>query len=726
MKKSGNGMIRFLFVITLALSFAVAANVFVVSIAKIHLRSKTDLSVYASNSNTVNETLIARRGYIYDKYGTILAQDVQTYNIICVLNKDRISANGKVAYVDDPVTTSRVLAQILNMDEMTIYKYLTPTDGRKQTELGSKGRNLSKETKERIEETKLPGLEFIQSVKRTYPMGQFASYLLGFAQSDETGHTVGKMGVELFLDEDLLGTDGKKTYQADKYGYILPGMKSEETPASHGSDVYLTLDQGIQETLETSFNATFEQFNADRVWGAVMEVDTGKILAWGQGPGFDPNERVIDDYTNYGSQMPYEAGSVMKAFVYAAAIDHGTYEPDTLVDSTPFCYGTTKNGNPYRVPCGDSRQVGRIGNASDRNWGMIPYDMGLVYSSNVVTSSIIANLIDPSVYEHYLSKFGFFTPVESYGISEVNGVKNYKWAADKLAMTYGQGSTVTMLQILQGFSSIFSDGTMVKPYYIEQIRSSYDTQEILYQAETEVVGNPIRPDTAAKVQELMYRTANTEEGTAKHYRIDETEIIAKTGTAQISKSGSYQSGKTISSVMIGLPAEDPKYMIYYAFEADYDRNAHFYTDPVKQLTRKVAQTYSLTSGIDNAIGSTIQKVEIKDEIMPSLINHSSDYSQKKLEELKLNVIELGTGSTIIAQYPEAGNPVVTGQRVFLLKDTGSMLMPDMNGWTRKELTGFWSITQIGIRMNGFGTVVTQNISPGTSITQDTEIEVSLE
>ena len=357
---------------------------------------------------------------------------------------------------------------------------------------------------------------------------------------------------------------------------------------------------------------------------------------------------------------------------------------------------------------------------------MIPYDMGLVYSSNVVTSSIIANLIDPSVYEHYLSKFGFFTPVESYGISEVNGVKNYKWAADKLAMTYGQGSTVTMLQILQGFSSIFSDGTMVKPYYIEQIRSSYDTQEILYQAETEVVGNPIRPDTAAKVQELMYRTANTEEGTAKHYRIDETENIAKTGTAQISKSGSYQSGKTISSVMIGLPAEDPKYMIYYAFEADYDRNAHFYTDPIKQLTRKVAQTYSLTSGIDNAIGSTIQKVEIKDEIMPSLINHSSDYSQKKLEELKLTVIELGTGSTIIAQYPEAGNPVVTGQRVFLLKDTGSMLMPDMNGWTRKELTGFWSITQIGIRMNGFGTVVTQNISPGTSITQETEIEVTLE
>ncbi len=719
-------MVRFLFAVTLILAVIVAGNVFLVSVMRIHLRSGTDLTVYASNSNTVTETLQSKRGYIYDKYGTIIAQDVQTYNIICILNKDRVSANGKIAYVEDPATTAKVLSQILDIDEMTIYQYLTPTDGRKQTELGTKGRNLSKETKEKIEATNLPGIEFVKSVKRSYPLGRFASYLIGFAQSDETGHTVGKMGLELFLDDALTGTDGSKTYQADKNGYILPGMKSEETAAVNGNDVVLTIDQGIQETLESSFDQTMELFEADKVWGAVMEVDTGKILAWGQSPGFDPNQLVIEDYTNYGSQMPYEAGSVMKVFTYAAAIDSGVYEPDTLVDSTPFCYAAGSNRRPYRVNCGDSRQIGRIGNASDRNWGMISYDMGLIYSSNVVTSSILANLLEPAVFESYLEKFGFFQLVESYGIAEVNGVKNFTWPADMLALTYGQGSTVTMLQLLQAYSAIFSDGTMVQPYYIEQIRSSYDTQDVLYQGETKVVGNPISESTALQVQELMYRTANSEEGTARYYQIEETEFLAKTGTSQISVAGSYNSGKTISSVMIGLPAEDPKYMIYYAFEAAYDRNAHYKTEPVRQLIQKVAQTYSLTSNLNPEIETEAETIDIQESIMPSLINHSVDYSREKLSENGVTIIELGSGNTVINQAPAAGTSVVTQQKVFLLLDSNTILMPDMTGWTRKEIVEFWSLSDTPVRFVGYGTVVSQSVPPGTTITKETEIEVTLE
>lgn len=726
MKKQSNFMIKFLFTLTLAFSLVISANVFLVSIMKVHLHSGTDLSVYASNSNIVSETQLSRRGYIYDKYGSIIAQDVQTYNIICILNKERISANGKVAYVDDPVTTAKVLAKELQMDEMTVYQYLTPTDGRKQTELGTKGRNISKETKEKIQSYNLPGLEFTQSVRRTYPLGQFASYLIGFSQSDETGHTVGKMGLELFLDEELMGTDGSKKYQADKNGYILPGMKSEETPAINGNDVYLTLDQGIQETLESSFKQTMELFKPDRVWGAVMEIDTGKILAWGQYPGFDPNQLVIEEYTNYGSQMPYEAGSTMKAFTYAAAIDSGVYEPDTYVDSTTFCYGA-KNRNPYRVSCNDTRKIGQIGNASDKNWGMIPYDMGLVYSSNVVTASILTNLLEPTVFEEYMDKFGFFKNVDTYGMSEVNGVKNYTWPADKLALTYGQGSTVTMLQILQAYSSIFSDGTMVKPYYIEQIRSSYDSQDILYQGQTEVIGNPIKSETAEKVQSLMYRTANSEEGTAKHYRIDETEIIAKTGTSQISGgSAGYQQGRTISSVMVALPADNPKYMVYYAFEAGYDRNAHFKTEPVKQLIQKVAQTYNITNNLTHIPENAETIVEIKTSTMPSLVNHSMDYSLQKLEVTGVEVVVLGNGSEVIEQSPSAGTSIVTNEKVFLLTDISTMLMPDMIGWSRKDVTNFWDISNVAVRINGYGTVVTQSIPAGASITKENEIDVTLQ
>lgn len=135
-----------------------------------------------------------------------------------------------------------------------------------------------------------------------------------------------------------------------------------------------------------------------------------------------------------------------------------------------------------------------------------------------MTASIITNLIEPSVYEEYLDRFGFFKLVDTDGIAESTGVKNFTWPADKLALTYGQGSTVTMLQMIQAYSAIFNDGTMVKPYVIDQVRSSYDDQNVLYQGQTQVVGNPISVETSKQVQQLMYDTANREDGTAGSIR----------------------------------------------------------------------------------------------------------------------------------------------------------------------------------------------------------------
>ncbi len=730
MKKNSNLMIKLLFFITLVFTLIIAANVFLVSVFKIHIHSGKNLEIYASNTNLVNEKILSRRGYIFDKYGNVIAQDAQTYNIICYIDKERYTAKKEPAHVVDPVLTAKVLSSILDMDEMKIYALLTPTDNRTQTELGTKGRNLTKQQKEAIEEYGLPGIGFTKSVQRSYPMGNFASYLIGYSQSDETGHTVGKMGLELFLDDELTGTDGTRSYQSDKDGYILPGMKSEETPSVNGNDVVLTLDKDIQESLETSFKMTHELFNVEKIWGAVVEIDTGKILAWGQDPSFDPNVREIDDYTNYGSQMPYEAGSTMKAFTYAAAIDSGVYQPDTLVDSTDFCYGA-KGRTPYRVSCNDTRKIDTpITNAGYRDWGMITYDMGLVYSSNVVTSSILTNLMSEKTYEEYLDKFGFFKKVNSYGIAEYSnvGVKNFTWPRDKLAMTYGQGSTFTMLQILQAYTSIFSDGTMVKPYYIDQIKNPYNG-EVLYQAQREVVGNPIKESTALKVQQLMYDAANMDVGTAKYYRIDETSIIAKTGTAQISSGGSYTTAKTISSVMIALPAEDPKYMVYYAFENEYDKNAHAKTEPVKALIQKVAQTYNLSSSIEKAQennGSDIDNIEKRVTSMPSLINHSLEYANQKLEGSYADVFVFGSGNEVIMQYPDANSILTINSKVFLLTDNNSILMPDMIGWTRKDVTGFWSLTDIAVRLDGYGRVVSQSIPPNTNITKENEIEVKLE
>lgn len=720
-------MLLVIFAVTLVASILIASNVFLVSVMKVHAVSNTDLSEYANTANMRTEIKKATRGYIYDRNGAIIAQDNKTYNIVCILDKKRPAKKGQIPYVDDPIKTAEVLSVLLGGDRETIYALLTKDVY--QTELGTIGRNLSREKKEEIESYNLNGIEFTASIKRSYPFGTFASNLIGFAQSDETGSTVGKMGLELILDEELSGADGSRTYQADKNGFVLPGMKMTEVSAINGNDVTLTIDQEIQESLEQAFIQTNEMFSADRVWGSVMEVDTGKILAWGQTPSFNPNELNITDYNNFGAQLPYEPGSTMKAFTWAAAIDAGLYDGKQLVYSGPYHYRI--NGmNPYRVEAGG---YGPITNAGYKNWGMVEYDYGLIYSSNSVTASLLTEVMTPEIFEDYLSRFHFFEPVNTFGMKEEVGIKRYKYPAEKITMSYGQGSTVTMLQLMQGYSAIFGDGNMVKPYFVESIRDSYDSQKIIYQGETEVVGNPISADTAYELQSILTRVINQEDGTGKHYRIPETEIMGKTGTSQIAVSGNYASGKTIVSLMAALPASDPKYMVYYAFEAGYDRNAHFKTEPIKTLLRKVAMLNNLTESVDQATqveqatetdGAT--PIDIKTYEMPNLVNHTLDYSNEKLSSFSVNTYYLGSSNVVIDQFPKAGSSVSTGQKVFLLTDTGGFHMPDMTGWTRKDVVSLWDITSFAFKISGNGKVVYQNVPIDAFVTKDTEIEVALE
>ncbi|MFV0380536.1 MAG: penicillin-binding protein [Anaerorhabdus sp.] len=717
--KKNNVMLIIIFIMTLAFSITIVADVFIVSVNKTHVLSNTDLTEYTNKANIKRKVLKAERGTIYDRDGVVIVQDNKTFNIVCILDENRLAPKGKVAYVDNPKDTAAKLATLLGGDEEEIYALLTKDTY--QTELGLIGRNLSREKKEEIESYNLNGIEFVESIQRIYPLGTFSSHTIGFAQSDENGSTVGKMGLELILEEELSGTDGIRIYQADKNGYTLPGMKIDETNAINGNNVTLTIDQEMQEALEEAFLETEENFDVDRIWGSVMEVDSGKILAWGQYPSFDPNKLDVQDYNNYGTQLPYEPGSTMKTFTWAAAIDSGKYDGKKLVDSSPFCF-KAKNNNPYRVESGG---FGCISNANYKTWGMIEYDYGLIYSSNTVTAALLTEVITPDIFEEYLDKFHFFQPVNTDGIPEEVGFKNYKWPSEKITSAYGQGSTVTMLQMLQAYSAVFSDGTMVKPHFVERITDSYDNQKVIYQAQREVVGNPITEETAKELQTILRRVIE-EDGTGNKYKIPEVEILGKTGTTVVAKSGNYDSGKTIASVAVGIPASDPQYIVYYAFEDDYNPNAHVFTDHITTLFRKVAMHGNITNSSNQKDETDGEEVEIVIEDMPSLINQSVDFALESLDGINANITVLGTGDRVIDQFPNEYSPIVTNQKVFFLTDTAGFYMPDMTGWTRKDIISFWEVSGIAIKFSGSGSVVSQNITTNSFITKDTNIEVELE
>lgn len=714
--KRSNQKLRFLYVLMLTITLLVIANVFLVVIGKVHIRSGTSLTNYIQSVSNVEEKIFASRGNIYDNSGAVVAQDVQTYDIICYLDTDRLSSSDEVAYVDNPIFAAQALAPILEMDPADIYSILTSNPDLYQVELGAAGRNLSEEQKKQIEAIEgLHGIDFRNSYKRTYPYGEvFSPQLVGFAQSDNTGKLIGKLGIEAYLNDELSGTDGYHSYQRDKSGYILPGMYEETISAINGYDVYLTLDIAIQEALNTALNTTMEAKNASRAWGAVVEIKTGKILAWGQTPSYDPNHLSADDVqVNYGSQLAYEPGSVMKAVIYSAAMDLGVYDGDTKFDSSPYCYTATA-GRTY-----SGNQLGCIYNVSKLDWGNIPLDYGLIYSSNVATATLLSQYVGISNFEEYLNKYHLYQNVNTDGIDEVPGYTNYGLSpVDDITATYGQGSSTTMLQLLQAYTAIFGNGEMIKPYLIEKIVDP-NTNTVVYQGSRKVVSTPISNESARQMQDLLRRVVSEPDGTCRHYAAKTVDVMGKTGTSEIPLDGGYAEDQNIISCMLGFPYEDPEYMVYFAYVSPETVYYNYEIKPIPDLIDRIALLENLTiSEEDMNSQQYIEKYE-----MPNLLSKKVSDAKDLLDDCGLNVIVISDGLRVIDQYPKAGDDVYTYRKVFLLSDGNSQTLPDFNGWTRKDVIDYWNLSGLSIRMEGYGVAYEQSLAPGSSIDPSVEFTI---
>ena len=703
----------------LTVTLLVVVNVFLVTVFKLHIRSNTSLEDYVTSVSNVEERIFASRGNIYDDSGMVVAQDVQTYDIICYLDPERLSSGDEVAYVDNPAFAAKSLAPILEMEEADIYDILTSNSNLYQIELGASGRNISEDQKNAIEAIEgLHGIGFRNSYKRYYPYGDtLCPQLVGFAQSDNTGKLIGKLGIEAYLNDELSGTDGYHSYQRDKYGYILPGMYDETKAAVNGYDVYLTLDVPIQEALNTALERTIEFKKASRAWGAVVEVKTGKILAWGQTPSFNPNKLSSDDVqVNYGSQLAYEPGSVMKAIIYSAAMDMGVYDGDAEFNSGPYCY-TASAGRTY---AGD--QLGCIYNVSDRDWGNIPLDYGLIYSSNVATATLLSSYVGVSNFEDYVHRFHLYENVNSDGIDEIPGYTNLGLSpVDNITATYGQGSSTTMLQLLQAYSAIFGNGEMVKPYFIDKIVDP-NSNTVVYQGTRTVVSTPISKSTASQMQDLLRRVVSDPEGTCRHYAAKTVEVMGKTGTSEIPFEGTYMENENINSCMLGFPYGDPEYMIYYAYISPETVYYNYDVKPIPDLIDRIALLENLVINEDEIEHAEkyIHKYE-----MPNLMSETVGSALEKTDSMDLEAVLVGDGYNVIDQYPKAKTNVYTYQKVFLLTDGKNISLPDFTGWTRKDVINYWTMSKLPITINGYGVVYEQSISPNSIVDKNQEIEIKL-
>lgn len=667
---------------------------------------------FAKKRNTVSTTLYANRGTIYDKDGNILALNVSSYTVIAYLSANRTGSSTTPLHVVDKEKTAKELAPILNMTEEYLLKLLS--SDAYQVELGPGGRGITELTKEEIKALNLPGIDFVETHKRYYPNGDFASYIIGYAKEYETVDSsnqssyniVGELGIESKYDDLLKGTDGSLTYQRDSYGYKIPDTKEDRVDAANGDNIYLTIDSNIQRFIEEAIKDVEEAYGPEWLQLTAVNAKTGEIYGTGSIPSFDPNIKNITNYENPLTSYIYEPGSTMKIFTYMCAMEKGTYNGNA----------TFSSGN---ISIGDDV----ISDWNKKGWGTISYDKGFEYSSNVGVVNLLQTAIDKTDLRSCLEKYGFGQKTNIELPREMVGQINFNYPIEVATAGFGQGITTTAIQQIQALTMLANNGKIVKPHIVEKIVNT-NTNEVVYQSKTETSDQIVSPDTINKLKSLMHNVVyGTDEGTTgRGYKVSGVNLIAKTGTAQIydTTTNKYLTGTNdyIYSVATLFPEEDPEIIVYAAMKKPKWGTTSGLYKAVTYVINNVSKYLNINSNSEEA-----NVLELYD--IGSYTNKKVTDVSKELSDNDLTPVIIGSGDKVISQSPVSGTTLIKGDKVFLLTNINDYKMINMTGWSRNEVIAFSKITGIEYEINGFGYVTEQNIKVDTLLNSDSTLTVTL-
>ena len=681
-------------------------------VIQLGLSSEVDgvnLKELASKRTTATEILPAQRGSIYTSNGDPLAQNVASYKLIAYLDPSRTTNEDNPQHVVDKLKTAKELAPILGMSEEEVLKYLSK-EGVYQTEFGTKGKGLSEITKNKIEALNLPGLDFIESFKRYYPKGDFASYTVGYAKTEtdeETGkeNIVGEMGIEKYYDKILKGEDGYVTYQKDLQGYKIADTPEQRKEATQGKDIYLTIDSQIQFFVEQAINNADIDYDWEWFNITIMDAKTGALLATATSPSFDPNIRNITNYLDPTVASPYEPGSTMKTFTYMAAMENGVYNGQETYLSGVY---TTTDGT-------------QIGDWDRNGWGMITFDKGYAMSSNVGVINLINRHMSSTMLREYFKKLGFGRKTGITLPNEEAGSLNFKYETEIYNAGFGQGITTTPIQNVKAMTTLTNDGMLLEPFVVKKIVDP-ETKEVILKNKRTEIERVASTETVQKMIQLMDDCVNGIGNTGSGFRIPSGQLIGKTGTAQIaSENGSgYLTGKEdiISSFAGIYPKDNPKLIIYASVKRPSGGSQKPLSNAIKEIVNNASKYYGNTDTEE-------QKIEITEYKLPSFLNKKAESAKTTLTSEKITYQILGNGDKIIKQYPEKNDIITNKDTVYLITNDSALTIPNVVGLSSKVASNLLNELGIKVKLEGVGYVTAQSIPEQTPITDGLEITLTL-
>ena len=487
-----------------------------------------EFSLAAEKQRTETITLTPRRGAILDRDGQPLAISVDARTVYATPRS-----------IKDPRAVAVLLAKHLGREEAFYYGRLTLKSGwvyvERQVPLERVAPLVAA-----LKSADVKGIGFAEDSRRVYPCGDLACQVLGYVGVEVSGTA----GLELQYNDILGGKPGRELAERDAFGSPIPGgVKVAEEPVD-GKDIFLTIDKHIQYQAQLQLAATIKKYGAKAGSVIVMDPRDGSILAMASTPTFDPNDgrqRTGDAVLNKAIVQTYEPGSTVKALTASAVIDRGLFTPKSMFHLPP----TLKVAD---------RVIHEAHPRESVDWSLTK----IVTLSSNVGAVKLGQALGARRLSDYFTRFGL---LEKTGVDfpgEVTGwMPPYgSWSASTIGnVPFGQGVSVTELQLARALGAIANKGLLPTPHFLSSVRDD-PTMQMGW-----TTRRAISQKTASTMTGIMSQVVS--DGTGKAARVPGYSVAGKTGTAQKATPGGlgYAEGQYVSSFAGFLPAEDPHVLI---------------------------------------------------------------------------------------------------------------------------------------------------------------------
>lgn len=569
---------------------------------------------------------------------------------------------------------------------------------------------------------------------RLYPENNFASTIIGVTDADGRGIS----GVEVYYNDQLSGRNGRQVTAKNSIGQALDSSYETVFDAEQGYGVALTIDSNIQYYLENALNHALENTKAKGVYGIVMDVDTGKVLAMSNKPDFDLNdprtlvsksakkalkkyegtdeysskltEALFSQWNSYCVTNNYEPGSTFKIFTLAAALEEGAVNKNT----TYTCGGYYKVANDTIIHC-----------ANTAGHGFQTLTQGLMNSCNPFFINI-GQILGVQTYYKYFEAFGFTerTGIDLTGESYPVYHKLDKMGVVELASTsYGQSFRVSPIQMITAACAIANGGKLMKPYVVDSI---VDTQgNIISKNEPTVKRQVISESTAATVREMM--EAVVEGGTGKNAYIEGYRVAGKTATSE--KLDTKDPDDYIASFLCFAPANDPKVAVLVGVDEPPGiyRGGGVLAAPIAKEVLESTLKYL-----------NVEPQYTKDELA-SISSKTPDLCKQEVSAAKLaasnegfSVKIVGSGKTVVSQVPAVGQSIPEGGVIVLYTEDNSktqvVKVPSFTGMSASEanrtaIASGLNIVFSGPSQSAGAKVYKQSVETGTEVEAGSSVTV---